>query len=242
MREAVLASERLADVLVRLSQQGLRPRGAIGEPMTAADIEAGVSTVRQAVGGLALTCAPVVSSHFDAYAASVRALIELAREVAWRGVGQRRRRRTSGTCSGRRSCRSFRRYLCRRPAARSRRPGHREPDRLRGTGGECLRPPACHLRQASAGLGLRDAWWACRGESPSLDLERRGESVAKLSDGLARPTGPDAVPRLSHLELEEARRRTRPREAWLEELFSALWRLDMGVLDLFSPEVRAAVG
>ena len=43
-------------------------------------------------------------------------------------------------------------------------------------------------------------------------------------------------------EFEEARRRTRPREAWLEELFSALWRLDASVLDLFSPRVRAAVG
>ena len=42
-------------------------------------------------------------------------------------------------------------------------------------------------------------------------------------------------------ELEEARRRTRPREAWLEELFSALWRLDTSVLDLSSQEVRIAV-
>ena len=54
LREAVLASERLADILVRLSQQGLRPCGAAGEPVTAADVEAAVSAVRSAIGALAL--------------------------------------------------------------------------------------------------------------------------------------------------------------------------------------------
>ena len=86
MREAVLASERFADDLVRLSQQGLRPRAAAGQPVTAADIEAAVSAVRNAIGALALTRPSVVSSHFEAYAGSVRALVELADEALKRGV------------------------------------------------------------------------------------------------------------------------------------------------------------
>ena len=40
---------------------------------------------------------------------------------------------------------------------------------------------------------------------------------------------------------EEACDRTQVREAWLEELFSALWRLDTSVLELFSSKVREAV-
>ena len=43
-------------------------------------------------------------------------------------------------------------------------------------------------------------------------------------------------------DFEDVRRRARPREAWLEELFSALWRLQVGVLELFSMPVREAVG
>lgn len=57
---------------------------------------------------------------------------------------------------------------------------------------------------------------------------------------LARAAEEKGIPAVAR-ELEEARRRTRPHEAWLEEIFSALWRLDAGVLDLFSPNVRATV-
>ena len=72
-----------------------------------------------------------------------------------------------------------------------------------------------------------------------------GSSEAKaLDDAYGRFAGVAArkgLPAVSE-EFEGARRRTRPREAWLEELFSALWRLDASVLDLFSPKVRTAVG
>ena len=58
---------------------------------------------------------------------------------------------------------------------------------------------------------------------------------------LARVAAEKELPAVSQ-EIEDARFRTRPREAWLEELFSALWRLRLSVLELSSPTIREAVG
>ena len=68
--------------------------------------------------------------------------------------------------------------------------------------------------------------------------ERSGLDTAylRLAD-LARVRDLPAVART----FEEACDRTQVREAWLEELFSALWRIDASVLDLFSLSVREAV-
>ena len=62
------------------------------------------------------------------------------------------------------------------------------------------------------------------------------EGYARLAE-LAASRGLPAVA----AGLEDVRRRARPREAQLEELFSALWRLQAGVLELFSMSVRKAV-
>ena len=68
--------------------------------------------------------------------------------------------------------------------------------------------------------------------------ERSGLDAAylRLAD-LARVRALPAVART----FDEACDRTHVREAWFEELFSALWRLDSSVLELFSSKVREAV-
>ena len=95
--------------------------------------------------------------------------------------------------------------------------------------------------------GERLLWYAREG----ANLVHAGELVAVLGTN-ERVALDGAYSRLAEVArardlrgvartFEETRDRTQVREAWLEELFSSLWRLDVSVLDLFSPNVRAAV-
>ena len=95
--------------------------------------------------------------------------------------------------------------------------------------------------------GERLLWYAREGAR----LVHAGEVVAVLGSDersaldaaylrlaqLARARGLPGVARI----FDEAGDRTQVREAWLEELFSALWRLDASVLELFPSTVREAV-
>ena len=79
-----------------------------------------------------------------------------------------------------------------------------------------------------------------REDAPS---ERRNvvHTRAGNSDGAGEPAARNRdLPGVARL-FNEAGGRTQMREAWLEELFSPLWRLDVSVLEIFPSTVRNAV-
>ena len=85
MRDAALASERLALALEQLARHGYSPRGSL-EPVQAADIIVAVDGVRRAVGALAQTTPRMLSSHYEGYCNVLKVLIDTGHLVAERGV------------------------------------------------------------------------------------------------------------------------------------------------------------
>ena len=85
IREAAIASERLALVLAQLGRQGYSRRGS-SEPVQASDIATVVDGVRRAVGELAQTTPRMLSSHYEGYCTALKVLIDTGHQVAERGV------------------------------------------------------------------------------------------------------------------------------------------------------------
>ena len=85
VRDAALASERLAFVLDQFARHGYSRRGS-AEPVQAADIAAAADGVRRAVGGLAQTTPRMLSSHYEGYCIALKVLIDTGHQVAERGV------------------------------------------------------------------------------------------------------------------------------------------------------------
>ena len=85
MRDAALASERLAIVLNQFARHGYSRRGS-PEPVQASAITAAVDGVRRAVGELAQTTPRMLSSHYEGYCAALKVLIDTGHQVAESGV------------------------------------------------------------------------------------------------------------------------------------------------------------
>ena len=85
IREAAIASERLAIVLGQLRRQGYSRRGST-QSVQAAAIAAAVDDVRRSVGDLAETTPRMLSSHYEGYCTALKVLSDMGHQVAERGV------------------------------------------------------------------------------------------------------------------------------------------------------------
>ena len=85
IREAVLACERLARLLDRLSREGFRGLGAL-EPLPPDEVRAATAAIRVTIGALATTTPSKLSVHFDEYTRRVEDLLVLALRAAERGI------------------------------------------------------------------------------------------------------------------------------------------------------------
>ena len=85
VREAVVSSERLVQLLDQVAREGFSPTGA-REPLPADEVLAATSVVRGTIGAIAMSTPSQFSTHFNAYTARVGELVALAQCVAAHGI------------------------------------------------------------------------------------------------------------------------------------------------------------